>query len=86
MEGELKEVGDEDDEDTVLKFIERGNFKGAAGMLMQLVVPLQAANDALTSRNKSLEADARMSRALLKEECARNTELVRAGKEAMACF
>ena len=60
-ERELKEVKGEDDEQTVLTFIERADFKCAVGMLMQVVVPLQAANDALTSRNKSLETDARLS-------------------------
>ena len=85
-EGELREMGDEDEEETVLAFIEKGDFKGATGKLMGVVLPLQAAINALTSRNKLLEADARLSQALLKEELGRNTELVRAGKEAMDSF
>ena len=85
-EGEFKEVEDEDDEETVLAFIEKGDFKGATDILIQLVVLLQAAVDTLTSQNKSLETDARLSRALLKEKCTRNAELVRAGKEVIDSF
>ena len=85
-EEELKEVDGEDNEETVLTFIEREDFKGTAGMLMELVVQLQAPNNALTSQNKLLETDARLSQALPKEEYVRNAELVRAGKEAMTSF
>lgn len=53
-------------------------------MLMQLVLLQQIAVDTLTSRKKSLETDACLSRALLNEEYASNAELVIAGKEVMA--
>ena len=51
-EGEFKEVGDENKEETVLEFIEKGDFKVATGKLMKVVLPLQVAINTFTSRNK----------------------------------
>ena len=69
-----------------MAFIKKEDLKGATGKLIAVVLPWQAAIDALTSWNKQLESNTSRIQILLREEGERNVELVKAGKEVIGFF